>query len=193
MQDSPQNEPSQDVLKKKKFSYVFIEILQTILIAAAFYFAIDAVIDRVEVFNVSMEPTVVQGEVIFVNKLAYKLGEVKRGDIITFHFPKNTKIDYIKRAIGLPGDEVSISGGNVFVNGIKLDEPYLINATTDENTWIVPQDMYFALGDNRTESADSRDWGFVPREDLIGKALAVYWPLTHIRILGHYDLIPHTN
>lgn len=191
MQDSSRHEPP--ISNKKKLSYAFMEVLQTILIAMAFYFAIDAVIDRVEVFNVSMEPTVVQGEVIFVNKLAYKLGEVKRGDIVTFHFPLDPEIDYIKRAIGLPGDEVSIDGGKVYVNGIELVEPYLHDITSGDDTWIVPDGMYFVMGDNRMDSADSRNWGFVPQKDLIGKALAVYWPVTHIRVLGHYELIPQTQ
>jgi signal peptidase I len=191
MQDSSRHElPTSN---KKKFSYAFLEVLQTILIAVAFYFAIDAVIDRVEVFNVSMEPTVVQGEVIFVNKLAYKFGEVKRGDIVTFHFPLDPEIDYIKRAIGLPGDEVSINGGKVYVNGIELVEPYLHGITSGDDAWIVPDGMYFVMGDNRMDSADSRNWGFVPQEDLIGKALAVYWPVTHIRVLGHYELLSQTQ
>ncbi|NMC45486.1 MAG: signal peptidase I [Chloroflexi bacterium] len=191
MQDAPRQDPP--ILKKKKISYAFIEIIQTILIAAAFYFAIDAVIDRVEVFNVSMEPTVVQGEVIFVNKIAYKLGHVKRGDIVTFHFPQDPKIDYIKRAIGLPGDEVSIADGKVYVNGYELVEPYIHAPTGGDGTWIVPANMYFVMGDNRLESADSRSWGFVPKDDLIGKALAVYWPVTHIRVLSHYELLPQVQ
>jgi len=181
------------MLTKKKFSYAFIEIIQTILIAAAFYFAIDAVIDRVEVFNVSMEPTVMQGEVIFVNKIAYKLGDVKRGDIVTFHFSLDPKIDYIKRAIGLPGDEVSINDGKVYVNGYELVEPYIHDLTSGDGMWVVPVDMYFVMGDNRLESADSRSWGFVAKNDLIGKALAVYWPITHVRVLNHYDLLPQVQ
>ncbi len=191
MQDSPRQVPP--MLTKKKFSYAFIEIIQTILIAAAFYFAIDAVIDRVEVFNVSMEPTVMQGEVIFVNKIAYKLGDVKRGDIVTFHFSLDTKIDYIKRAIGLPGDEVSINDGKVYVNGYELVEPYIHDLTSGDGMWVVPVDMYFVMGDNRLESADSRSWGFVAKNDLIGKALAVYWPITHVRVLNHYDLLPQVQ
>lgn len=190
MQNSPNNGKRITNPRKKIISSVFIEVLQTVLLAAAFYFAVDAIIDRVEVFNVSMDPTVVQGEVIFVNKLAYRLGSVERGDIVTFHYPLDPEKDYIKRAIGLPGDEVTIENGEVFVNGIKLDEPYLSTATTDEGTWIVPEDMYFVMGDNRLESVDSRAWGFVPEEDLIGKALAVYWPINHMRLLKHIDIYP---
>ena len=99
-QFTPDKEPLNP--NRKKVSYAFLEIFQTILLAAAFYFAIDAVIDRVEVFNISMDPTVKQGEVIFVNKLAYRLGEVDRGDVVTFHYPDDPDYDYIKRAIGLP-------------------------------------------------------------------------------------------
>jgi len=175
----------------KKVSHAFLEVIQTILIAAAFYFAIDVMIDRVEVFNISMDPTVKQGEVIFVNKLAYRLGTVDHGDVVTFHYPQDPDYDYIKRAIGLPGDEVRIENGAVYVNGIQLDEPYLPDYTTDgEGSWIVPQGMYFVMGDNRLGSSDSRVWGFVPEQDLIGKALAVYWPLDEIRVLTHYNIYP---
>lgn len=190
MHDPLNKDYKPETIKKREQISSFIEILQTILIALTFYFVIDAVIDRVEVFNVSMEPNIVQGEVIFVNKLAYRFGEVERGDIVTFHFPLDPEIDYIKRAIGLPGDEITISSGEVYVNGTKIEEPYLKNITTDENTWSVPENMYFVMGDNRQGSADSRVWGFVPEENLIGKALAVYWPITHIRILEHYDIYP---
>ncbi len=188
-QFTPDKEPPN--MNRRKGSYVFLEILQTILLAAAFYFAIDAVIDRVEVFNISMDPTVKQGEVIFVNKLAYRLGEVDRGDVVTFHYPEDPDYDYIKRAIGLPGDEVRIAEGEVYVNDIQLDEPYLPDHTTEgEGSWTVPEGMYFVMGDNRQGSSDSRSWGFVPEEDLIGKALAVYWPLNDMRVLTHYTIYP---
>lgn len=190
MQNIPNAGRHENLSRKKRISYAFLEILQTILIALAFYFAVDAVIDREEVFNVSMEPTVVQGEVIFVNKLAYRLGNVDRGDIVTFHSPYEPEENYIKRVIGLPGDEVRIDGGEVYVNGTKIEEPYLNNVTMDENTWIVPEGMFFVMGDNRQDSLDSRTWGFLSKDDLIGKALAVYWPLTHIRILKHVDICP---
>ncbi len=190
MQEYPLNENPNRKFRRNKISYVFIEILQTILIAVAFYFAVDAVIDRVEVFNVSMDPNIVQGEIIFVNKLAYRFGEVERGDVVTFHYPGNPKLDYIKRAIGLPGDEVRIADGEVYINDVLLDEPYVYEETNGDDTWEVPAGSYFVMGDNRLESADSRSWGFVPQENLIGKALAVYWPITNIRILTHYDIYP---
>ena len=175
---------------KKHLSYAFLEILQTILIAVAFYFVVDAVIGREEVFNVSMEPTIYEGEVIFVNKLAYRLGKVDRGDIVIFHSPYDAKENFLKRVIGLPGDEIKISAGKVYINGKLIEEPYLKNATLDENMWVVPEDMYFVMGDNRQNSVDSRSWGFVPQKDLIGKALAVYWPLSHVRILKHVNIYP---
>ncbi|MGV8026654.1 MAG: signal peptidase I [Anaerolineaceae bacterium] len=190
MQNLQNDGKPQNISRKKQIPSALLEILQTILMAAALYFVVDVVIDRVEVFNVSMEPTVVQSEVIFVNKLAYRLGEVDRGDIVTFHYPNDPRVDYIKRAIGLPGDEVKILDESVFINGIKIDEPYLNNSTIDEGTWFVPEGMYFVMGDNRQDSLDSRTWGFVPEKNLIGKALAVYWPITHIRILTHVDIYP---
>ncbi len=190
MQNLPNSGKSQNISPLKRVSGVFLEILQTILIAAALYFVVDVIIGREEVFNVSMEPTVVQGEVIFVNKLAYRLDEVDRGDIVTFHAPLDPQVNYIKRVIGLPGDEVKISAGEVYINGKKVDEPYLNNIAMDENTWLVPEGMYFVMGDNRQNSIDSRTWGFVPEGNLVGKALAVYWPITHIRLLKHVDIYP---
>ena len=156
--------------------------------ALVLYFIIDAVLGRVRVQKISMEPTLDQGEILLVNKLAYKLGEVEHGDIITFHYPLNPKLDYVKRAIGLPGDIVIVENGKVTVNDRELYEPYISAAPEYEGVWEVPEDELFVLGDNRNPSADSHVWGYVPRENLIGKAFAVYWPLDDIRLLSTPDI-----
>jgi len=123
-----------------------------------------------------------------VNKLHYKFAEMRHGDIITFHYPLDPERDYVKRLIGLPGDEVIIKNGEVFVNGRRLYEPYISAPPKYEGTWVVPQDSLFVLGDNRNPSADSHVWGFVPFENVIGKAFLVYWPITHIRTLSTPDV-----
>ena len=185
MQPAQPKQPS----KIKNISYAFFEIAQMLLLTLALYFAIDAIICRARVEKVSMEPTLEEGEILIVNKLAYKLGKIERGDILTFHYPLNPKLDYIKRIIGLPGDKVTISKGLVYVNGNALYEPYINNHPEDEDNWLVPENMVFVLGDNRRESSDSRSWGFVPTDYVIGKAIAVYWPPGHIRILIHPDIM----
>ena len=167
----------------------FFEILQTILLAFLLYFAIDAVVARVRVENISMQPTLKPGEFLLVNKLAYKLGSVGRGDIILFHFPKDPSDDYIKRAIGLPGDHVRIENGRVYINSAQLNETYTMADPTYNGEWNVPQDAIFALGDNRNQSSDSHSWGFVPMDNLVGKAFFIYWPLNEIKSLKQMQIV----
>lgn len=189
--ENPNTAQPEEVKKNKGFKRILngvFEILQMLAMALVLYFIIDSMIARVRVFNISMEPTLVQGEILMVNKLQYKFSEMRHGDIITFHFPLDPERDYVKRVIGLPGDEVKIDNGSVFVNGIELFEPYISASPEYEGTWVVPQDNLFVLGDNRNPSADSHVWGFVPFENVIGKAFLVYWPITHIRTLPTPDL-----
>ncbi len=167
---------------KQVLSNIF-EVVQILVMAFVLYFIIDAVLGRVLVQKVSMEPTLMQGEILMVNKLAYKFGEVEYGDIVTFHYPNNPERDYVKRAIGLPGDVVEVKDGQVWVNGLELYEPYISAAPEYEGVWEIPEGQYFVLGDNRNPSADSHVWGYVPEENLIGEAFAVYWPINRIRVL----------
>jgi signal peptidase I len=155
--------------------------------AAILYFAIDAVFERVMVLNISMQPTLYEGNLILVNRLAYKLGEMETGDVIVFHNPNSLDEDYIKRLIGKPGDIVTAAGGKVSVNGKVLNEPYIKSPPEYTGTWEVPQDSVFVLGDNRNSSYDSHSWGFLPLEDVVGKALVVYWPLDSITVISHPD------
>lgn len=162
-----------------------IDILQTLVLAALLYFAIDAVFARVKVLNISMQPTLVEGDVLLVNKLAYKIGDMKTGDVVIFHNPNDLSEDYIKRMIGTPGDQVVVRGGIVYVNGAALDEPYIAEIPVYEGSWQVPGNAIFVLGDNRNQSSDSHSWGFVPLEDVVGKALVVYWPPSAIKLVSN--------
>ena len=170
--------------KQKKSSFV-LEMLQTLIMALVFYFLIDSFFPRVRVENISMKPTLQPGELLLVNKLSYKLGEPRHGDVVVFHYPANPTEDYIKRVIGLPGDEVRVENGKVIVNGQALDEPYIAASPSYTGSWTVPPDSFFVLGDNRNQSSDSHSWGFVPRENMVGKALIVYWPLDQVKTLYH--------
>jgi signal peptidase I len=187
---NPFEEPRKSSSLKRALSGLF-EVLQMLVMALVLYFIIDAAIARVRVFNISMEPTLVQGEILMVNKLQYKFRDMQYGDIITFHYPLDPERDYVKRLIGLPGDEVVIENSEVFVNGLELYEPYISASPEYEGSWLVPQGNLFVLGDNRNPSADSHIWGFVPFENVIGKAFLVYWPVTHIRTLSTPDIFAH--
>ena len=136
----------------------------------------------VKVEGTSMMPSLTDQERIFINKFVYRLGldEVQRGDTVVFWFPGDPSKSYIKRVIGLPGDRVEIVAGVVHVNGRALEEPYVPEEYRDLGTYpavLVPEDRFYVLGDHRSSSNDSRNWGPVPREAIYGKAVFVYWPL----------------
>jgi len=136
----------------------------------------------VKVEGTSMMPTLLNDERIFINKFTYHygLGEIQRGDMVVFWYPRDTTKSYIKRIIGLPGDLVRIDEGDVYVNGSKLAEDYVPDAERDRVSWgpeRIPSDQYFVLGDHRNSSNDSRTWGCVERKFIYGKAVFVYWPL----------------
>ena len=155
----------------------FLDILETVVLSVVLFLGINLVSARIRVESISMQPTLFAGNFVIVNKLAYRLGNPQRGDIIIFHFPPEPDREpYIKRVIGLPGDTVSITGGKVLVNGAALQEPYIASPPAYQGTWEVPENSLFVLGDNRNSSSDSHSWGMVPLENVIGKALVVYWP-----------------
>ena len=133
---------------------------------------------RIRVDGFTMEPALPSGSYVIVNKLSYLGEEPQRGDIIVFHFPGQPEEEYIKRVIGLPGDDVQISDGVVSINGVELDEPYIKAAPAYRGAWSVPPGALFVLGDNRNNSSDSHNWGWVLSENVVGKAVFVYWPQT---------------
>lgn len=135
----------------------------------------------------SMEPTLEVNDRLVVEKVSYRFNLPERGDIVVFLppdslFPQGERRDaFIKRVIGLPGDEVAIADGTVFVNGEPLEEDYI--KAEPEYTWgpeVVPGESYLVLGDNRNSSYDSHSWGFVPEENIIGKAVVRFWPPSRI-------------
>jgi signal peptidase I len=142
----------------------------------------------VKVEGTSMMPLLVDQERIFINKFIYRfgIGSIERRDLVVFWFPQDQSKSYIKRVIAVPGDRVEIDGGTVYVNGQRLDEPYVPDDYRDALSRppeIVPPDHYFVLGDHRSSSNDSRSWGPVHRRFVYGKAVFVYWPLEKMGLL----------
>jgi signal peptidase I len=146
---------------------------------------VNLISERIRVDGQSMEPSLETGQLVLVNKLAYRLGQPATGDIVVFYFPRDPEQEYIKRLIGLPGDEVIIQDGTVSVNGQPLQEPYLAFHPTYTGNWMVPEGQVFVLGDNRNNSSDSHRWGTVPLEYVVGKALLIYWPVSDWKILDN--------
>lgn len=134
----------------------------------------------VRVEGTSMLPVLEDQDRLFINKLAFHMGSIQRGDVIVFRYPHDHTKSYIKRVIGLPGDLVAIDHGRVSVNGHPLPEPYVPARFTDDRSQpdlLVPAHEFFVMGDHRSISSDSRDFGPVARELIYGKAAFVYWPL----------------
>jgi signal peptidase I len=137
-----------------------------------------------QVSGLSMAPHIASGEIVLINTMAYRLRPPARGDIIAFHHDGPTPETFIKRVIGLPGDRIEIRRGTVFVNGTQLNEPYVQfpdNHTYAEVT--VPPASLYVLGDNRADSEDSRAFGFVPQNQVMGRAIAGIWPAAHLGAL----------
>ncbi len=177
------SQPSEE--KRAPWWRFILDVLETIVISVLLFLGINAVTARIRVDSYSMEPTLTRGSLVMVNKLAYKFGSPQRGDVIVFHYPPNPEQQYIKRVIGLPGERVSIANGKVYINGVELEEPYIQVPTQRGGEWLVPENALFVMGDNRNNSADSRVWGMVPMDYLIGKALFVYWPPDKWGVLGY--------
>ncbi len=179
--------PDQEAPEQRKAGLrrFVLDILETLILSLLLFVVINSVSARVRVDGSSMEPTLHNGEFLIVNKLAYKLGSPAIGDVVVFHFPGNPDQEYIKRIIGLPGDQVVIQQGRVFVNGRSLEENYIAAPPAYEASWNVPQGAIFVLGDNRNNSSDSHSWGPVPLENVVGKAVFVYWPPQEWGMVDH--------
>lgn len=179
----------------KKIYYLLFDLVQTLVIAGAIFVVIYAFLFRpYQVNGHSMDPTFQNGEYVLTNLITLRLGPLKRGDIVVFVAPPDKEKDYIKRIIGLPGDKVKLLNGSVYLNGQKLDQLSFLSSEvrtnggsflSDGDEVVVPEEQYFVMGDNREFSSDSREWGFVTKNAIIGKSFFVYWPINHMRIVKH--------
>jgi len=150
------------------------------------FFIILFVYQPVKVEGGSMEPGLEDQERIVINKLVYRMESIERGDIVVFHYPRDTRKSFIKRVIGLPGDRIRIAYGHVFVNDELIPESYVPSDFLDARSYpqtVVPENSYFVLGDHRCASNDSREFGPVMRSYIYGKAVFGYWPMEKLGIL----------
>lgn len=177
----------------KKIYNFTIDTMQTILLAASIFLVVYIFLFRpFQVSGESMYPTFKNQEYILTNLIVLKFADPKKGDVIVFHAPPDPEKDFIKRIVGLPGDTVSLKEGLVYVNNTKVNEsPYLKSdvktyggSFLKENIPVtVPDKNYFVMGDNRPFSSDSREWGLLPKDKIIGQSLFVYWPVNHMRLI----------
>lgn len=172
----------------QKQKSIIREYLEVVLLSIAVAILLRLfVVSAYRVESGSMTGALLEGDALFVNKLAYFSSGPERGDIIVFHYPNDVSKDYIKRVIGLPNDTITIVNKAVFVNGQKIPEPLLAQHVDSETLsaqqsfrdnygpTVVPPNEYFVMGDDRDNSNDSRFWGFVPAKNIVGKCLFIYW------------------
>ena len=160
------------------------EVIETIVLTVLMFLVIRFAVQNFNIEGHSMEPSLHDQELILVDKWTYLFHPPSRGDVIVFIAPPQPSQDYIKRVIGIPGDVITIQNTTVIVDGVVLKETYVDpknqGAPFEDRPifkMVVPPNDYFVLGDNRANSSDSRVWGFVPKQNIIGRAALVYWPL----------------
>jgi signal peptidase I len=164
------------------------ELAEVVVLAIILYFGISFAVQTVHVEGLSMFATLDDNDYLIANKIDYRLHAPARGDIIILRPPADNSKDFIKRVIALPGERLLIRDGTVYIDGHKLDEPYLPEQWTVMNNWptdgsvsgkVVPANQYFVMGDNRNRSQDSRSFGFISRDRIDGRAWFRIWPLDH--------------
>ncbi len=161
--------------------------LRDLLIAAvASVLIITFLYQPVRVEGTSMLPRLEDRDRLFINKFVYHIAAIERGDVVVFRYPRDPEKSYIKRVIALPGDTLRIDHGRVYVNGRLLHEPYVppeFRDTRSLEETVLPADSYFMMGDHRSISSDSRDFGPVDRSLIYGKAVFVYWPAQDVGVV----------
>jgi signal peptidase I len=174
------------------FGLVLLMVMVATLVVTFFY-------QVAHVEGMAMAPTLQHQDRVIVNKLAYRLGDPKVGDIVMLYYPLKPEKSFIKRIIAGEGDQVRIVDGRVFRNDVPLDDSYVPRDYRSHEDWgpqVVPEGYYFVMGDHRNNSSDSRHWGFVPKRYIIGKVQLRWWPIGHARMVslgGPGDAQPAAN
>ncbi len=167
------------------------ELIETVVLSLIIFLLIRQVVQNYRIENHSMEPNFVEGQFVLVSKLAYRLGQPERGDVLVFHNPGNTSEDYIKRIIGLPGDTLEVQNATVYVNGQALVEDFPHNPISPGDYMppvVVGDNQLFVMGDNRPNSSDSRVFGPISQDLVVGQAWLRIWPLNKFGFVQHEDL-----
>lgn len=175
----------QKQIREATTSFIEAFIISVAVVMFVFWF----VGQPLEIEGDSMYPAYEDGEQIIAAKISVKLNGPQRGDVVIFRHPERNLAYAIKRVIGIPGDTFEIKEGGVYINGTKLEEPYTTDITEGKSyfaegqTYDVPADKYILMGDNRDESLDSRIWGYIDIESIVGIPFVVYSPLSNFRIV----------
>lgn len=179
----------------------FLDLVETIVIGFTLFLVVYLFFAQPHQVNgQSMVPNFQNGEYLLTDKISYRFGDPKRGDVIVFHAPdsancpEGTGCDFIKRVIALPGETVEVKDNAIYVNGTKLEEDYIpdtfiiqAGAYTQGRVVMLGEDEYFVSGDNRPYSSDSRAWGPLPKENIVGRAFFAYWPLSIFGPIKHAE------
>lgn len=178
----------------KKLGSFLIEILQVIVFAISIFLFIYLLIMQPHKINgSSMEPNFHDGEYLLTDKVSYRFGDPQRGEVIVFKAPPDFTEEFIKRIIGLPGDKIMIKDGKTYLNGQEINEFYLPDyfitqagkVVTEGTEYTVPEGTYLVFGDNRNHSYDSRNFGPISRDKIVGRAWFIYWPPTNMGIISY--------
>lgn len=170
----------------------FLDFLETIVVSLAIFAVVYIFLFQPhQVDGQSMVPNFHNGEYILTDKISYRIHAPARGDVVVFHSPQDEKVDFIKRIIGVPGDLIKLVGGYAYLNGQKLNEPYINNPgevlpgrfMREGMEVDVPAGQYLVMGDNRLHSSDSRDWGLITSNEIVGRAFFRYWPVAEFGIV----------
>ena len=176
-------EPGRSVPEQNSLRLWLRDLLVSV---AASFMIITFVYQPVRVEGTSMLPELRDQDRLFINKFAYHFESISRGDVVVFHYPRDPSKSYIKRVIALPGDTLRIDEGRVYVDGKRIAEPYVPLRFRDDRSMakmVVPSNEYFVMGDHRSISSDSRDFGPVPRNLIYGKAAFIYWPADNMGVV----------
>lgn len=173
---------------------IFKEIFQTLLISfTGFLILYIFVVQPHRVKGDSMLPNFIDGELLLTEKVSYHFSDAHRGDVVVFRAPIGNKVDFIKRIVGLPDEEIKITGGQISINGKQLKENYIPQVTDGNFSLILGENQYFVLGDNRRSSSDSRSFGPISKKSFRGRVWLVYWPILRAQEKNGLRLIPRID
>jgi len=180
---------------KKRLSLVrpvWREMFDFLFLIIAIYTAVNLASERAVVEGASMEPNFFTNQWVVIDRLAYTFGRPTRGDVVVLHDPEDPSVDFIKRVVGLPGEEVTIQAGRVYINGTQLSESYIPRfcISSCEGVWKLDATHYFVLGDNRPNSHDSHAFGPLAEQLIVGKAWLRYWPLSDFGFIPAQSYTP---